>query len=127
MTHANRLLRVPTTFRQLTGLTPAAFQRLLGNVTAAAERTRLRRAKRPGRGPQRRRLRIAAVSPVFPGSVHDKKVFDRARVVIPAGAAGYGDTAYLGTGLKTPRRKPAKGVLTPRQKAGNRRIGRKRV
>jgi hypothetical protein len=84
--------------------------------------------KRPGRGAQRRRLvRIAAVSPTFPGSVHDKKVFDRTRVVIPAGATGYGDTAYLGTVLTTPRRKPRGGSLTPRQRAGNRRVGRKRV
>jgi hypothetical protein len=83
--------------------------------------------KRAGRGRQRRRVRIAAVSATFPGSVHDKKVFDRTRVVIPAGATGYGDTAYLGTGLRTPRRKPPKGHLTPRQKAGNRRVGRKRV
>jgi DDE superfamily endonuclease/Helix-turn-helix of DDE superfamily endonuclease len=87
----------------------------------------VRRRKRPGRRPQRRRLRIAAVSAAFPGSTHDKKVFDRTRVAVPAGATGYGDTAYLGTGLTTPRRKPAKGTLTPRQKAGNRRVGRKRV
>jgi len=54
-------------------------------------------------------------------------VFDRAGVVIPAGATGYGDTAYPGTGPKTPRRKPRGGELTARQKAGNRRVGRKRV
>lgn len=83
--------------------------------------------KRPGRGGDRRRVRIAAVSATFPGSVHDKKVFDRTRVAIPAGATGYGDTAYLGTGLTTPRRKPRKGQLTARQKVGNRRVGRKRV
>jgi DDE superfamily endonuclease/Helix-turn-helix of DDE superfamily endonuclease len=83
--------------------------------------------KRPGRGRERRRVRIAAVSPTFPGSVHDKKVFDRVGAVIPAGATGYGDTAYLGTGLRTPRRKPPKGQLTRRQKAGNRRVGSKRV
>src|SRR5262245_19726372 len=87
----------------------------------------VRRRKRPGRRPTRRRLRIAAVSAAFPGSTHDKKVFDRAGVAVPVGATGYGDTAYLGTGLTTPRRKPAKGTLTPRQKAGNRRVGRKRV
>ena len=248
MTQADRLLRAPATFRRLTGLTPAAFRRLLGEVAAAGEQARTRRAarpgrqrkpgagrkpalplpdqllmllvyyrtyvphtflgflfglddsnvsrsnrrlepllagifriperkveltreeirelffdsterptnrpvrsqrryysgkkrrhtlktqvvvvrvrKRPGRCGDRRRLRVAAVSPTFPGSVHDKKVFDRARVAIPGGATGYGDTAYLGTGLTTPRRKPPKGQLTPRQKAGNRRVGRKRV
>jgi hypothetical protein len=248
MTHADRLLRAPATFRRLTGLTPAAYRRLLGEVTAAEEAARTRRAarpgrrrkpgagrkpalpladrllmllvyyrtyvphaflgflfglddsnvsrsnrrlepllagvfriperkveltrgeirelffdsterptarpvrgqkrfysgkkrrhtlktqvvvvrvrKRPGRGRDRRRLRIAAVSATFPGSVHDKKVFDRAGVAIPPGATGYGDTAYLGTGLRTPRRKPPRGQLTARQRAGNRRVGRKRV
>lgn len=87
--------------------------------------TRVR--KRPGVARQRRRVRIAAVSPTFPGSTHDKKVFDRTGVVIPPGVTGYGDTAYLGTGLKTPRRKPRGGALTPRQKAGNRRVSRKRI
>ena len=248
MSHADRLLLTPMTFRRLTGLTPTAFRRLLGEVSAAEDHARSRRATRPGRrrkagagrrpalpladrllmlliyyrtyvphtflgflfglddsnvsrsnrrlepllagvfriperkveltpeeirelffdsterptqrpvrgqkryysgkkrrhtlktqvvvvrvrkrqgrGRDRRRVRIAAVSPTFPGSVHDKRVFDRVGVVIPAGAAGYGDTAYLGTGLKTPRRKPRDGHLTPRQKAGNRRVGRKRV
>jgi DDE superfamily endonuclease/Helix-turn-helix of DDE superfamily endonuclease len=83
--------------------------------------------KRPGPGATPRKVRIAAVSKTFPGSTHDKKVFDRAGVAVPAGASGYGDTAYLGTGLKTPRRKPRNGERTPRQKAGNRRVGRKRI
>ena len=83
--------------------------------------------KKPGRGHQRRRVRIVAVSPTFPGSTHDKKVYDKTGVVIPPGVKGYGDTAYIGTALKTPRRKPRKGELTPRQRAGNRRVGRKRV
>jgi DDE superfamily endonuclease/Helix-turn-helix of DDE superfamily endonuclease len=86
-----------------------------------------RRKKRPGPGPKRQRLRIAAVSKAFGGSAHDKRVFDRTGAAVPPGARGYGDTAYLGTGLKTPKRKPAGGQLTKRQKAGNRRVGRKRV
>jgi DDE superfamily endonuclease/Helix-turn-helix of DDE superfamily endonuclease len=83
--------------------------------------------KTPGRGGQRRRVRIAAVSPTFPGSTHDKKVYDETGVAIPPGVTGYGDTAYLGTALKTPRRKPRKGELTPRQKAGNRRVSKRRI
>lgn len=83
--------------------------------------------KRPGVRGQKRRVRIVAVSKTFAGSTHDKKVFDRTGVVLPAGVTGYGDTAYLGTDLKTPRRKPRGGVLTPRQKAGNRRVSRKRI
>ena len=83
--------------------------------------------KKPGRKPQRRRVRIVAISPTFPGSTHDKKVYDKTGVVIPAGVKGYGDTAYIGTPLKTPRRKPRKGELTPRQKAGNRRVSKRRI
>ena len=49
MTHADRLLRTPATFRRLTGLTPTAFRRLLGEVAAADEPARTRRAGRPGR------------------------------------------------------------------------------
>jgi len=83
--------------------------------------------KKPGRTPQRRRVRIVAISPTFPGSTHDKKVYDQTGVVIPAGVKGYGDTAYIGTPLKTPRRKPRKGALTPRQRAGNRRVSKRRI
>ena len=83
--------------------------------------------KRPGVRGQRRRVRIAAVSKTFPGSTHDKKVYDRTGVTIPPGVTGCGDTAYIGTELKTPRRKPRGGELTKRQKAGNRRVRRRRI
>lgn len=87
--------------------------------------TRVR--ERPGGAGQRRRVRIVAVSPTFPGSTHDKKVYDRTGVVIPPGVKGYGDTAAIGTGLKAPRRKPPTGELTPRQEAGNRRVSKRRI
>lgn len=87
--------------------------------------TRVR--KRPGVADQRRRVRIVAVSKTFAGSTHDKKVFDQSGVVIPPGVKGYGDTAYIGTGLKTPTRKPRGGELTARPKAGNRRVSRRRI
>jgi hypothetical protein len=39
-----------------------------------------------------------------------------------------GDTAYLGTGLDTPTRRPRrKGSLTARQKGGNRRVSKRRI
>jgi hypothetical protein len=87
----------------------------------------VRRRKRPGPGRSPRRLRIAAVSRAFPGSAHDKRIFDAARVRAPAGVRRCGDTAYLGTGLRTPARRPRGGRLTARQKAGNRRLARRRV
>jgi DDE superfamily endonuclease/Helix-turn-helix of DDE superfamily endonuclease len=87
----------------------------------------VRLKKRPGRRGQARRVRVAAVSPAFPGRTHDKKIFDRAPVAAPAGVRRFGDTAYLGTGLRTPARKPRGGSLTARQRRGNRRLARRRV
>src|SRR3954471_14475226 len=76
----------------------------------------VRRTKPPGPGAKPRKVRIAAVSPSVPGKTHDKKVYDRSRVVAPRDAKRTGDTAYLGTGLKTPTRKPRGGELTGAQK-----------
>jgi hypothetical protein len=87
----------------------------------------VRRRKPTGPGAKPRRVRIAAVSRAFPGKTHDKKVYDRTRVVCPRGVPRTGDTAYVGTGLRTPRRKPCGGELTARQKAGNRRVSRRRI
>jgi hypothetical protein len=84
----------------------------------------VRKRKRRGRP---RRVRIAAVSAMFPGTTHDKKVYDRTRVIAPPGVLRTGDTAYLGTGLDTPTRRPRKGRLTARQKARNRRVSRRRI
>ncbi len=95
--------------------------------TIKAQVVVVRKRKPPGPGAKARRLRIAAVSASFPGKVHDKKVYDTARVVAPPDAKRTGDTAYLGTTLETPTRKPRGGKLTARQKAGNRRLSRRRV
>src|SRR5947209_1693089 len=90
-----------------------------------------RRRKRAGRRKaghkEKRRLRVAAVSPTSPGKVHDKKVYDRTRVLVPPGVAGYGDTGYQGTALRTPvKRRPGR-ALSRRQRRGNRRLSRKRI
>lgn len=87
----------------------------------------IRKRKQRGRKKEKRRVRIAAVSEASPGSVHDKKVYDRSRLELPDGVTGYGDTGYQGTRLRTPVKKPPKGQLTERPRRGNRRLGRKRV
>jgi len=87
----------------------------------------VRRTKPPGPGPKPRKLRIAAVSESVPGSTHDKKVYDRSRVVGPRDAGRMGDTAYLGTPLRTPARKPRGGESTEGQKAEDRVVSRRRV
>src|SRR5512147_2799220 len=43
----------------------------------------VRKRKPPGPGAQPRRLRIAAVGASHPGSIHDKRIYDEARVVAP--------------------------------------------
>jgi hypothetical protein len=87
----------------------------------------VRRTKPPGPGAKRRRVRFAAVCGSVPGRVHDKEVYDRSRVVAPRDAKRTGDTAYLGTGLVTPARKPRGGELSEGQKAENRRVACRRV
>jgi hypothetical protein len=98
---------------------------LKAQVVVARKRKKAGRRK-AGQG-QKRRVRVAAVSPTAPGKVHDKKVYDGARTVIPPGAAAYGDTGYQGTALRTPVKKKPKRELTRRQRRGNRRHSRKRV
>src|SRR3954452_10631396 len=90
--------------------------------TIKAQVVVVRRTKPPGPGAKPRRVRIAAVGESAPGRVHDKKVDDRARVVGPRDAKRTGDTAYLGTGLVTPTRKPRGGALKDRQNEENRRV-----
>lgn len=81
----------------------------------------------PGEGLQRQRVRIAAVCVTQPGSMHDKKVYDRSRVMRPLGVKGTGDTAYIGTSLETPYRKPKGRQLTEQQKAENKAISQRRI
>jgi hypothetical protein len=95
--------------------------------TIKAQVVVVRKRKPPGPGSQPRRLRIAAVSESYPGRVHDKKIYDEARVVAPPDAKRTGDTAYLGTALETPSRKPRGSELTAREKAGNRRVATRRI
>ena len=49
MSHTERLIRSPKTFRSLTGLTPAAFRDLLARVEPAWHAARAKRSARPGR------------------------------------------------------------------------------
>jgi hypothetical protein len=97
--------------------------------TLKNQRVVVRKRKKAGRRqqPQKRRLRVAAVSPTAPGKVHDKKVYDRTRTVVPTGVAAYGDSGYQGTALRTPVKRKRGPKLTRRQRRGNLRISRKRI
>jgi hypothetical protein len=92
----------------------------------------VRKKKRPGRRKagvpgQKRRQRVAAVSPTAAGRVHDKKVYDRTRTLVPAGVRATGDTGYQGTPLTTPAKRKRGKRLTRRQRRGNARISRRRI
>src|SRR5215207_9978310 len=56
MSHTSRLMRMPDTFRQLTGITPEAFDRLLAELepryqqAEAKRKTRRPRQRKPGAG-----------------------------------------------------------------------------
>src|SRR4029079_14163646 len=49
MSHTERLRRSPNAFRQLTGITPAAFDRLLADLTPRHQQAEAKRKDRPGR------------------------------------------------------------------------------
>src|SRR5947209_8149477 len=49
MSHSDRLKRTPDTFRQLTGISPAAFDHLLAQLTPRYHEAEARRKGRPGR------------------------------------------------------------------------------
>jgi len=49
---------------------------------------------------------IRAVSPGYPGRVHDKRVYDNEQVVIPRKVEAIGDLGYQGTTLTLPEKKP---------------------
>jgi DDE superfamily endonuclease/Helix-turn-helix of DDE superfamily endonuclease len=105
----------------------ASYSGKKGRHTLKNQVVTARRTKPPGPGKKPQRLRIAAVSRTHPGSVHDKKVYDRTRAVCPPDVRRTGDTAYLGTPLETPARKPRGGELTAAQRARNRRVSRRRI
>ena len=73
------------------------------------------------------KTKILAVSKSHYGRKHDKKIYDQTRVISPPNTQKIGDTAYLGTTLNIPHKKPKGGKLTPEQKQQNRELSSKRV
>ena len=71
--------------------------------------------------------RILAVSRAYPGSVHDKNVYDREAVDKPPDKPAKGDSGYQGSDLHTPHKKPRGGALSEEQKAHNRQHASQRI
>ena len=83
---------------------------------------------RKGKGPgEKQKVRIKAVSKAARGRVHDKKVYDRSRLQIPAGVPKSGDSGYQGSDLRVPKKKPRKGSLSDEEKRSNRRLAKERI
>lgn len=70
---------------------------------------------------------IRAASRSYPGSVHDKRVYDTEQVVIPQGAEAAGDLGYQGSALVVPEKKPRGKPLSDETKAYNQAHASKRV
>ena len=87
----------------------------------------VKKKKIRGRRKQKRKLRIAAVSKVFVGKTHDKKMYDKTRVQKPPEVVGIGDSAYKKTVLITPHKKQKGKKLTKRQKRSNSNHSSKRI
>ena len=84
--------------------------------------TRVR--KGPG---EKQRVRIKAVSKAVRGRVHDKKLYDRSGLRLPAGVPKSGDSGYQGSDLRVPKKKPRKGQLSDEEKHSNRVLAKERI
>jgi hypothetical protein len=78
-----------------------------------------------------RALRILFLSATHPGSVHDKRIADTTPYPLPAGSQLLQDLGFQaftldGVDIIQPTKKPRGGELTRAQKAGNRKISRRR-
>jgi len=87
----------------------------------------VKKRKPPGKGKKKRKLRIAAVSKVYAGKVHDKEIYDRSRVYSDQPIKRLGDSGYQGTNLVIPRKKPRGGELSKKDKRFNRKLSSNRV
>jgi hypothetical protein len=59
--------------------------------------------------------------------MHDKKLYAATRVITPKNIPRGGDTAYLGTKLTVPHKKPKGTELSDQQKQQNRAFSQKRI
>jgi hypothetical protein len=71
--------------------------------------------------------RIEALSKTYPGSVHDKKIYDDVGLALPENAKGIGDTGYEGTDLTRPVKKKKGKERSKAQKKFNRKISKIRI
>jgi hypothetical protein len=88
----------------------------------------IKQKKKPGRGKtKKRKLRIAAVTKVVPGKMHDKRLYDQSKTHKPPGSESFADTGYVGTNMTIPHKQSKKHKLTKKQKKYNKKLSSERV
>lgn len=71
---------------------------------------------------------VLHVSRTVPGNRHDKKLFDQARIALPAGVSLLGDLGYLGAGgIALPHKSSKHHSLTASQQTYNQKHARRRI
>jgi len=71
--------------------------------------------------------KIKSVSKSIKGNIHDKKLYDKSRIITDSKIKIKGDLGYVGTKCLTPFKKPRNGKLTAIEKAYNKWFNKKRV
>ena len=70
--------------------------------------------------------KIESISKSFEGKIHDKKIYDKSKIILPRRIKVYTDTGYLGTGHIMPKKKPKGKNLSPEDRKRNKEIASKR-
>lgn len=113
-------------------------QEILALVIDATEQETERRGGTGYSGKKKRRTvktqiavtpegRISAVSKSVAGNVHDKKLYDRTRLITDRPIPRKADLAYIGTGCSTPVRKPRARDLTDQERSHNHVFSKERI
>jgi hypothetical protein len=72
--------------------------------------------------------RIRSVTKSIPGKIHDKKLFDQTKPILPENSDLTGDLGYLGAeGVILPNKKPKGKKLTKEEKQYNKELSRRRI
>ncbi len=72
--------------------------------------------------------KIRAVTKSVPGKIHDKKLFDESKIILPENSDLTGDLGYLGAnGITLPNKKPKRKELTKKEKKYNKELSKRRI
>jgi len=87
----------------------------------------VRKRKKATREPQKRKVRIVCITKLKHGKTHDKKIYDKNRMIKPPNIDSFGDSGYQGSDLTTPKKKSKHHPLTKQEKQRNQKISSLRI